>query len=146
MLVIDNTQHLMKVLHFAMNRGKTQALLDQLFFLHTYSCRDRDTPLEAPSNFHPLEVAWPPPEWAAYGGNDPTRKVETYLYSDFAPASFGFTINVNGQRWFNGGLIYHGPQAGWELPNGTFIPEGHGVETFSVTFGVEAERPWQVHT
>lgn len=67
------------------------------------------------------------------------RETRCQLYTDFAPHSFGFTMEVkrDGEwvRWFNGGLIYHGPH-----DNGG---DG-GAPTFSVN--ITPTNGWSVHT
>jgi hypothetical protein len=61
---------------------------------------------------------------------------EAVLYKDFAPYSFEFILRKNGQTWFNGGLIYHGPHDNF----------GDGsAPTFSVSLG-QKEAGWSIHT
>lgn len=75
---------------------------------------------------------------ASYGG-DPER-YRTVLHPDFAPLSFGFTIErrLADGSWravIGGGLLYHGPH------------DGHGSgahPTLAVT--LEPANGWSVHT
>jgi Domain of unknown function (DUF4120) len=68
-------------------------------------------------------------------------KVE--LKKDFAPASFSvawFKKTESGDYvyWFNGGLIFHGDQSGWD-DTGTY------VDPLSVVVGTD-DNPWGIHT
>lgn len=72
---------------------------------------------------------------ANYGGN-PEYTVCTLGY-DFAPHSFRFTIERNGNRWFNGGLIYSGPT---QALDGSFP-----ALTVSLEPG-DGSHQWSVHT
>jgi hypothetical protein len=72
---------------------------------------------------------------ANYGGTP--DYTECQLYKDFAPQSFAFDMMRNGKRWFNGGLIFHGPH-----DNGG---DG-GAPTFSVNLNPDTRPHWQVHT
>jgi hypothetical protein len=73
-----------------------------------------------------------------YAGGVNTRCT---LYKDFAPASFEFVmerrdcVHTPWKRWFNGGLIYHGPHDGFG---------SGGAPTFSVS--LSPEHGWQIHT
>lgn len=70
-----------------------------------------------------------------YGG-DPDY-TECQLFKDFAPQSFYFEILRNGKRWFNGGLIFHGPHdRGGD----------GGMPTLSVSLNPDTRPHWQVHT
>ncbi len=71
-----------------------------------------------------------------YAEGDERGRSRCKLYTDFAPASFGFTMevkNADGQytTWFSGGLIFHGPTDG-SSPN------------FCVS--LSSEPGWQIHT
>ncbi len=77
-------------------------------------------------------------------------RVKAELYRDFAPASFGVTFfrqDREGfwQHWFEAGLIYHGDQSGWVLPDGRVIGPGDGVDTLSVTL-TRPDNPWSLHS
>jgi hypothetical protein len=79
---------------------------------------------------------------ANYGGKSPdgTDRTRVRLFKDFAPYSFGFTIeqrDADGayQSLLSGGLLFHGPV------------DGHGsgqAPTFAVT--LTPERGWAIHT
>lgn len=68
------------------------------------------------------------------------KPAKVVLYSDFAPASFGFSIvsREEPHRLFsNGGVIFHGPHDGW----------GSGAEpSFSVSLSPSRELAWSIHT
>lgn len=71
-----------------------------------------------------------------YSEGDERGKSRCQLFTDFAPASFAFTMEVKNAKgeykpWFNGGLIFHGPCDG-------------GAPNFSVS--LSDEPGWQVHT
>lgn len=69
-------------------------------------------------------------------GGDP-EKVECELYKDFAPYSFYFNMMKGDKRWFNGGLLFHGPHdRGGD----------GGAPTFSVSLCPDEKPHWQVHT
>lgn len=53
----------------------------------------------------------------------------------WAPYSFNIEYMVDGEHWWNGGLIYHGPRDG-----------ALGVESMSVRIGPDASEEWCVHT
>ena len=71
-----------------------------------------------------------------YGNPDSTR---VRLYRDFAPHSFGFTIEQKrDDEWshlFTGGLIFHGPHDSFG---------SGGAPTYSVTLA--ATVGWAIHT
>lgn len=75
-----------------------------------------------------------------YLANYSARETRCLLFTDFAPHSFQFTMEVkNGEgeweHWFFGGLIFHGPH------------DGHGsgsAPTYSVT--LTPTTGWSVHT
>jgi len=72
---------------------------------------------------------------AGFGG-DPDQ-VQCELYKDFAPQSFYFNMMKGEKRWFNGGLIFHGPHdRGGD----------GGAPTFSVCLNPNDKPHWQVHT
>lgn len=72
---------------------------------------------------------------ADYGGN-PTFTTCT-LQRDFAPYSFGFLIEKDGKPWFNGGLIYSGPDQ----------PLNGGAPAFTVGIGIDSStHGWSIHT
>lgn len=59
------------------------------------------------------------------------------LYSDFAPHSFSFLMRRDdGTRWFNGGLIYSGPD----------VPADGSGPALTVSLSVESGPTWGVHT
>jgi hypothetical protein len=70
------------------------------------------------------------------------KNTRCLLYADWAPHSFQFTMEVcrgpdqPWERWFIGGLIFHGPH-----DNGGV---GGGPPTFSCT--LSPTHGWQVHT
>lgn len=83
-----------------------------------------------------------------YADHEHTGRVEFLLYRDFAPHSFGFTVyplkdgkrilRPNGQfdRWFNGGLIYQGPEC----------PADGSFPSLTVTLGNPTKVGWFMHT
>jgi hypothetical protein len=72
---------------------------------------------------------------AQYGGH-PQTTVCT-LRPDFAPHSFTFTIESDGKHWFNGGLVYSGPD---QSLDGSF-------PALTVGIGIDASQPgWSIHT
>lgn len=139
MLIIENQNYFEKVLRFARATDQLPKLLKELWRLHTFG-QAREVPDQPPA-FAEGCGQFPPPEWTKYGD-----QTQCFLHSDFAPASFYFVLEKGGQRWFNGGLIYHGKQAGWTMPNGQVIPEGFGVETFNVQLVSSPENPWSINT
>jgi hypothetical protein len=75
-------------------------------------------------------------DYLANFGGDPNY-AECQLYKDFAPQSFAFDMLRNGKRWFNGGLIFHGPHdRGGD----------GGMPTLSVSLNPDTRPHWQVHT
>ena len=71
-------------------------------------------------------------EWLDnYAGREVT---ECYLYQDFAPHSFEFVIMKNNERWFNGGLIYQGP----DQPGDGSFP--------ALTVSLDSSQGWGIHT
>ena len=75
-----------------------------------------------------------------YLANYSDRETRCLLFTDFAPQSFQFTMEVKNkdgewEYWFNGGLIFHGAH------------DGHGsgaAPTFSVT--LTPTDGWSIHT
>lgn len=140
MLVVSNIEHMRKCLDFAARKQQLPQLLERLWFLHTYACGVDSAAIPVLSE---AELESFPACWQAVDASTTVCR----LYVDFAPASFGFTISKRGELWFGGGLIYHGNQAGWALADGSEIPAGYGVETFSVELTRNAtDNPWSVHT
>jgi hypothetical protein len=136
MLKINNLEHFKRVCDFAEKKGQKHFddLWSGLWQLHTLG-RDlkddsvRDMP---PVIFGQNDI---PEEWFSR-----VKGITiTELSKDFAPASFSFY-----SMRFSGGFIYRGDQSGWVMPNGLPIPEGYGVETFSVSFG--DTRLWTINT
>lgn len=77
---------------------------------------------------------------ANYACQEDPQATRCTLYKDFAPYSFEFVISKKKPdgtyvRWFNGGLIYHGPH-----DNGG---DGGGP-TFAVN--INPENGWSIHT
>jgi hypothetical protein len=65
------------------------------------------------------------------------------LYKDSSPASFAirwYKRKEDGtyEYWFNGGLIFHGDQTGWD-------EKGEYVDPFAVRL-VADNNPWGIHT
>ena len=60
------------------------------------------------------------------------------LYQDWAPHSFGFVMErPDGTRWFNGGLIYFGPE---QPPDGS-------APALTVGIGIDSsQHSWSIHT
>lgn len=68
------------------------------------------------------------------------KRTRCRLFEDFAPLSFVFVMEIRQddgkyERWFNGGLIFHGPHDGGG--------DG-GAPTFSVN--LSPSTGWSVHT
>lgn len=106
----ESGDYLAEVIVFAKTAGLYPQLEKQLLYLSTYGDPDGD---------------------------------ETYsrcdLYKDFAPHSFAFVMyrrSEDGEykRWFNGGLIYQGPDC----------PAGGGPPSFTVS--LTSGTGWFVHT
>ena len=137
MLNVQNEEHFAKVCDFAERKGPkhVESLWARLWWLHAYA--DYSEPLQCPTlAYGPLRAV--PSVW-----NDLVlKRAETKLGYDFAVASFSFVITKAGERWFNGGLIYHGDQNGWIDRKGE--PITHKVDSFSVSL-VDAQL-WSVHT
>jgi hypothetical protein len=101
--------HLEKVREFARSMNLEEKLERQLDYLGSYACHE-----------------------------DPER-TRCQLYTDFAPHSFTFVMERKNplgeyERWFNGGLIYNGP----DCPNDGSFP------ALTVSFGDSIG--WSVHT
>lgn len=144
MLAVLNPDYLKRVMKFARDKNLMPALMRELWHLHTYACHDdEDIPAFDPNMPLDFAPALLPPSWSHYG-----RRTSCNLGWDGAPASFSISMHrKDGSYWFNGGLIYHGDQSGWVMSDGTVIPPGYGVETWSVAFGVDTKaRPWSLHT
>ena len=56
------------------------------------------------------------------------------LYRDFAPYSFEFVMFKDGEKWFNGGLIYQGPN---QRGDGSFP---------ALTVSLDSSDGWHIHT
>ena len=61
-----------------------------------------------------------------------------HLHPDFAPNSFAFAMErADGSRWFNGGLIYSGPEQ----------PLDGSAPALTVGVGIDnSKHSWSVHT
>lgn len=110
MLKIDNQEHFDEVKAFAESSGRMKQLQEKLDYLDTYA------------------------------DHESKGLTQCVLGSDWAPNSFSFLMmkkDANGeyQRWFNGGLIFHGPHDGGG--NG-------GAPTFSVC--LSPTDGWSIHT
>lgn len=76
-------------------------------------------------------------EYAEHGDRG---KSQCLLYADFAPHSFGFTMQVRGddaeyRTWFVGGLIFHGSH------------DNGGDGSFpTLAVSLSPSTGWQVHT
>jgi hypothetical protein len=111
MLEIQNKEHFEKVKAFAEQTGQWGQLKEKLDYLANYACN----------------------------GDRPFDHTKCVLYKDFAPYSFEFVMMVRKDdayvRWFNGGLIYHGPRDNY----------GSGAgPTFAVT--LSPTDGWSIHT
>lgn len=106
----DTKKYLEEVKKFAKIIGKEKVLQQRLDYLDTYACPDNDK-----------------------------EKTKCLLFKDFAPFSFDFVMHVRQQdgtykRWFNGGLIYYGPNQ-----------DGVNLQ-FSVRLGDTREADWTINT
>jgi hypothetical protein len=108
MLEIKCDDHYKRVVAFAEKKGLKKYLDIRLDYLRTYA--------------------------------DPEEKGKCVveLHKDFAPASFGLLWKKNGEVWMNGGLVFHGDQAGWD-------DKGVYVDPLSVLL-VSDENPFSIHT
>jgi len=142
MLKITNDEHFAKVAAFAESKGETtwRHFWRNVFRAYRYADYDQDVCEHEALSFVQPGQRTVPEEWSRYVlGN----KIFT-LYSDSAPASFGFSAQtVFGG--IGGAIVYHGDQSGWVLPNGETIPEGYGVNTYSVRIDSSPD-PWSWHT
>ena len=110
MLKVENQKHLDDVVAFADRVGLREQLEDKLRYLDQY---------------------------AEHGDRGKTR---CRLFSDHAPQSFGFVLEMRGDDgeyapWFVGGLIFHGPH-----DNG-----GDGSHP-TLAVCVTPTLGWQIHT
>jgi hypothetical protein len=143
MLVVKDMKYLEKVISFASQKspGHEKNLWLHLWKLHGFF----NDLLEGDWNhlaYVPGRTSIPK-EWNEVSA----RKFECSLHVDFAPASFEWYLRKAGSAGlvvYHGGLIYHGEQGGWEMPNGKVISPGHAVETYSIT--LTEETYWQIHT
>lgn len=113
MLEVKCTEYMQRVVAFAEKKGLKKQLDERLDYLRTYADHEEKG----------------------------LCRVE--LTKDFAPASFNVnwykkTKNGDYVHWFNGGLIYHGDQTGWD-------DKGVYRDPFSVRIG-DDENPWDIHT
>lgn len=68
---------------------------------------------------------------------DENRECETNIAKDFAPHSFYFVRQKDGEFRGNGGIIFHGKHDGF----------GSGsAPTFSVSLSDSRETRWEIHT
>lgn len=126
-LEIMNQPHLDRVLAFALETRQFSHLLKRLWYLHTYADHGPDCPEVPPT--HDLT------QWASHVRG----KSGVQLHYDSAPASF-YLVWTGLRSGMNGGLIYHGNQAGWSTDNVY-------VDPFSVQLCPDPSgNPWQVHT
>jgi hypothetical protein len=138
MIEVSNPEYLAKVAAFAESKGLADDLWRNLYRVHTFF--DHTDYAGEPALWSPGQTAVPD-AWRSYVNGRVTANVSP----DFAPASFYILWrNPNGSTAMNGGLIYHGDQSGWTLPDGRVIPPGHGVETYSVTLAPVSG--WSIHT
>jgi len=112
-IVHENTEKKMaKVKEFADKVGLLEQLNGQLEYLGNYACNEEN-------------------------GMDFTKCT---IYSDFAPMSFQFTMQMKNKKgeyehFFNGGLIYQGPN----------IPANGNYPSFSVSMD-NSKVGWFIHT
>ena len=66
-----------------------------------------------------------------YAGRENT---ECHLFQDFAPYSFEFVMLRGGVRWFNGGMIYQGP----DQPGDGSFP--------ALTVSLDSSHGWTINT
>ena len=112
MLIVECQEHLDKVKEFASKVGLMDQFQAKLDYLSDY---------------------------ANNNGRDIT---ECHLYQDFAPHSFEFVMmrkdannpNSTFERWFNGGLIYQGP----DQPGDGSFP--------ALTVSLDSSDGWHTHT
>jgi hypothetical protein len=171
MLVIDKNiiDYFKKVTKFAADTNQSEDLWQQLLYLHYF--RDPEIPVARNYNCERCDFVFtsvPDLERAPHcpscgrGVGLPAKETieglrgltacqsRCRLSVDSVPASFGFVLETWNELtgWsfmFNGGLIYHGKQAGWTTPKGYVIKDGEGVPTFSVRLG-DDPNPWSIHT
>lgn len=135
MLDVVNAAHLATVARFAEAKGETHArdLWEHLWRLHRmFDATEGE--LASGALWEPGQLAMPAC-WAPFARGEVTMR----LTPDWAPASFYFA----GSNGLQGGLIYHGDQAGWPLRDGSVIPAGHAVDPLSVTL---TPALWSIHT
>lgn len=111
MLKIENQAYFDEVKEFATKHELMPKLQEQLDYLGRYACPEDDN-----------------------------QRTVCYLYADFAPFSFSFTMNIRKkdgsyERFMNGGLIYFGPSEG-----------GVGAPQYSVSLRSSEEARWEIHT
>ena len=117
MLDVKCTEHLNKVREAAerMGRGATESLEEKLAYLAGYANGD--------------------------GQSCDKSGTRCELHKDFAPLSFEFAMyrgdGIGGwDHWFNGGLIYHGPD----------VPGDGSFPSLSVDTSDSTAPRWSVHT
>jgi hypothetical protein len=169
-----NIEHFTKVTNFAASTKQAEFLWTQLLYLHhwrdpqvsetrKYWCKTCDFGYVAGADFTvvpscPSCQVGRPAMWSSIREKDgavlqgaTASATCCRLTYDSAPASFSFALygwSEDKKDWiftFNGGLIYHGNQAGWETRGGYVIKNGEGIDTFSVRLG-DDPNPWSVHT
>lgn len=139
MLIIKDQDYFDQVCRFAAMKGAQHSewLWEQLWYLHTYADQ-----VGSGGGVSGNLVEGPPKDFKEMS---PKKKVVN-LTRDSAPASFNFVIaTAKGDYWFNGGLIYHGDQTGWERRDGTIMGADEHQPTFSVRIG-DHTSPWSIHT
>ena len=119
MLIVECEKYLEEVRAAADKIGKRESLEKELKYLSEYACHVDDS-----------------------YGNDCIDLDRTHclLYTDFAPLSFGFVMQLRQEdgsykNWFNGGLIWFGPG-----------DTGVGLPQLSVRLGDTSKAGWSVHT
>jgi hypothetical protein len=117
MLYVKCAEHFEKVMQFAAQMGLVEQLYSRLDYLSSYANRKGCT-----------------------YAKDEGKNTRCYLYSDFAPHSFAFTMmrqeELDGEweMWFNGGLIYQGPEC----------PADGSAPSFTVS--LDKATGWFIHT
>lgn len=130
MLIVKNQGHFDRVVAFAERTNQADALWEQLFWLARYGGHFEGDEAEVKRRFRES------------GGIDQTTIRSPWVVElswDFAPASFGLCWLQHGNPAMQGGLIYHGSQAGWD-------DSGRQVDPLSVALTIDPEHPWQIHT
>jgi len=134
MLVVKNLGHFTRVVAFARATGQLEQLSAKLWYLHTWAESTSETPRSAPELASSDGI---PESWLRHASG--SRNI-CELHSDHAAASFYFEmVTPTGSVRMNGGLIYHGSQAGWHT-DGTKYTDPLSIRVAS------SDNPWSVHT